>query len=147
MDTEKSKDNIKARVDLTTLCDRPKQEMQPLRGRKTWTKTRVEFVLKRNKRREVPRTRTLSCLQRGQEEAREQESEESPAWEPEEDERVAADDEDDEDVDLGADSDDEGDEGEGEGEGEGEATGVPRPLLRLRLSGCEGPMIRPVGCR
>ena len=29
MDTEKSKDNPKARVDLATLCDRPNQEMQP----------------------------------------------------------------------------------------------------------------------
>jgi hypothetical protein len=29
MDTEKSKDNPKARVDLATLCDRPKQEMRP----------------------------------------------------------------------------------------------------------------------
>jgi hypothetical protein len=48
MDTEK-----KARVDLTTLCDRPKQEIQPPRGCKTWTKPRAEFVLKRNERREV----------------------------------------------------------------------------------------------
>ena len=29
MDTEKSKDNPKARVDLATLCDRSNQEMQP----------------------------------------------------------------------------------------------------------------------
>ena len=29
MDTEKSKDNPKARVDQATLCDRPNQEMQP----------------------------------------------------------------------------------------------------------------------
>ena len=29
MDTEKSKDNPKARVDLATLYDRPNQEMQP----------------------------------------------------------------------------------------------------------------------
>jgi hypothetical protein len=53
MDTKKSKDNIKARVDLAMLCDRPKQEMQPPRGRKTWTKPRAEFVLKRNERRKV----------------------------------------------------------------------------------------------
>jgi hypothetical protein len=33
MDTDKSKDNVKARVDLATLCDRPKQEMQPPSGR------------------------------------------------------------------------------------------------------------------
>ena len=30
MDTDKSKDNVKARVDLATLCDRPKQEMSTL---------------------------------------------------------------------------------------------------------------------
>ena len=29
MDTKKSKDNPKARVDLAMLCDRPNQEMQP----------------------------------------------------------------------------------------------------------------------
>jgi hypothetical protein len=29
MDTDKSKDNPKARVDLVTLCDRPNLEMQP----------------------------------------------------------------------------------------------------------------------
>jgi hypothetical protein len=29
MDTKKSKDNPKARVDLATLCDRPKQEIRP----------------------------------------------------------------------------------------------------------------------
>jgi hypothetical protein len=38
METEKSKDNPKARVDLATLCDRPKQEMQPPRGGKKWTR-------------------------------------------------------------------------------------------------------------
>jgi hypothetical protein len=27
---DKSKDNIKARVDLTALCDRPNQEMKPV---------------------------------------------------------------------------------------------------------------------
>jgi hypothetical protein len=32
MDTDKSKDNVKARVDLQTLCDRPNQEMQPPSG-------------------------------------------------------------------------------------------------------------------
>jgi hypothetical protein len=35
METKKSKDNPKARVDLATLCDRLKQEMQPPRGGKT----------------------------------------------------------------------------------------------------------------
>jgi hypothetical protein len=32
---DKTKDNIKARVDLATLYDRSKQEMKPLRGGKT----------------------------------------------------------------------------------------------------------------
>jgi hypothetical protein len=33
MDTDKSKDNVKARVDLATLCDRPNQDMQSPSGR------------------------------------------------------------------------------------------------------------------
>ena len=33
MNTDKSKDNVKARVDLATLCDRPKPEMRPPSGR------------------------------------------------------------------------------------------------------------------
>jgi hypothetical protein len=41
---------MKARVDLATLCDRPKQEMKPPRGCKTWTKPKVEFVLTRPQR-------------------------------------------------------------------------------------------------
>jgi hypothetical protein len=53
METEKSKDNPKARVDLATLCDRPKQEMQPPRGGKTWKRTKADFVLARKHRREV----------------------------------------------------------------------------------------------
>jgi len=48
--SEKSKDNPKARVDLTMLCDRPNQEMQPPRARKTWRRPRAEFVLSRPQR-------------------------------------------------------------------------------------------------
>ena len=33
---DKSKDNVKARVDLAALCDRPNLEMKPPSGRKTW---------------------------------------------------------------------------------------------------------------
>ena len=33
MNTDKSKDNVKDRVDLATLCDRPNQAMQPPSGR------------------------------------------------------------------------------------------------------------------
>jgi hypothetical protein len=53
MDTEKSRDNVKARVDLKELCDRPKLEMQPPRGRKTWRRPKADFVLSRPQRREV----------------------------------------------------------------------------------------------
>ena len=53
MDTDKSKDNVKARVDLATLCDRPKQEMQPPRNGKKWTRPKAEFTLSRPQRREV----------------------------------------------------------------------------------------------
>jgi hypothetical protein len=53
METEKSKDNHKARVDLAALCDRPKQEMQPSRGGKTWKRPKADFVLARKHRREV----------------------------------------------------------------------------------------------
>jgi hypothetical protein len=53
METEKSKDNPKARVDLAMLCDRLNQEMQPPRGDKTWKRPKANFVLKSNQRREV----------------------------------------------------------------------------------------------
>ena len=54
MDTNKSKDNIKARVDLATLCDRLNQAMQPPSGRnKNWKRPKVNFVLQINQRREV----------------------------------------------------------------------------------------------
>ena len=49
MDTEKSKDNPKARVDLATLCDRPNQEMQPPSRGKTWRRPKADFILKRTK--------------------------------------------------------------------------------------------------
>jgi hypothetical protein len=45
METEKSKDNPKDRVDLATLCDRLKQEMQPPRGGNTWKRHKADFVL------------------------------------------------------------------------------------------------------
>jgi hypothetical protein len=53
METKKSKDNPKARVDLATLCDRPKQEMQPPRGGKTWKRPKADFFLTNKQRREV----------------------------------------------------------------------------------------------
>ena len=53
MDTEKSKDNVKARVDLAALCDRPKQVMKTPAPGKKWKRTSVDFVLKKDQRREV----------------------------------------------------------------------------------------------
>jgi hypothetical protein len=49
----KTKDNVKARVDLATLCDRPKLQMKPPRSGKTWSKPKAKFVLTRPQRREV----------------------------------------------------------------------------------------------
>ncbi|XP_039805058.1 uncharacterized protein LOC120669355 [Panicum virgatum] len=43
--SDKTKDNVKARVDLAMLCDRPRYEMRtPGPGRK-WKKTQADFVL------------------------------------------------------------------------------------------------------
>jgi hypothetical protein len=53
METKKLKDNPKARVDLATLCDIPKQKMQPPRGGKTWKRPKADFILARKYRREV----------------------------------------------------------------------------------------------
>jgi len=53
METEKSKDNPKARVDLAELCDRPHQEMRAPRGGKTWKRPKVDFGLTPRQRREV----------------------------------------------------------------------------------------------
>jgi hypothetical protein len=44
---DKSKDNVKARVDLVALCDRPNKEMMPPSGGKTWRRPKADFVLSR----------------------------------------------------------------------------------------------------
>jgi hypothetical protein len=49
----KSKDNVKARVDLEALCDRPNQEMKPPSGGKTWRRPKANFVLSKAQRKEV----------------------------------------------------------------------------------------------
>jgi hypothetical protein len=41
---DKSKDNVKARVDLAALCDRPNQKMKPPSGGKTWRRPKADFV-------------------------------------------------------------------------------------------------------
>jgi hypothetical protein len=53
MDTDKSKDNPKARVDLATLCDRPNLDMRPPATGKQWRRPRAPYVLKIDQRREV----------------------------------------------------------------------------------------------
>ena len=50
---DKTKDNVKARVDEATLCNRPKLDMAPPRGGISWRKSKVNFVLARTQRREV----------------------------------------------------------------------------------------------
>jgi hypothetical protein len=45
MDTDKSKDNPKARVDIATLCDRPNLEMRPLESHKKWRRPKADYVL------------------------------------------------------------------------------------------------------
>lgn len=47
------KDNIKARVDLAMLCDRPNQEMKPPSSGNTWRGPKADFVLSKPQRREV----------------------------------------------------------------------------------------------
>jgi len=47
MDTDKTKDNVKARVDLATLCDRPRYKMRTPGPRRQRKKTRADFILTR----------------------------------------------------------------------------------------------------
>ena len=48
--SDKTKDNVKARVDLATLCDRPRYEMKTPRLGRQWRKTPADFVLTRPKK-------------------------------------------------------------------------------------------------
>ena len=50
---DKSKDNIKARLDLATLCNRQKQVMKPPVPNKQGRRTLVDFLLKKDQRKEV----------------------------------------------------------------------------------------------
>jgi len=51
---DKTKDNVKARVDQEKLCDRPKLKMVPPQGtKKNWTKPDADFVLTRVQKREA----------------------------------------------------------------------------------------------
>jgi hypothetical protein len=51
--SDKSKDNVKVRLDLAALCDRPNQEMKPPSGGKTCRRPNAYFVLSRAQRKEV----------------------------------------------------------------------------------------------
>ena len=51
--SDKTKDNIKARVDQATLCNRPKLNIPPPRDGKKWKKPPAEFVLTKPQRKEV----------------------------------------------------------------------------------------------
>jgi hypothetical protein len=54
MDTgKKSKDNVKARLDIETICDRPKLVMKTPADGKRWKKGMADYVLKREYRKEV----------------------------------------------------------------------------------------------
>jgi len=44
---DKTKDNVKAKVDQETLCNRPKLDMTPPIAGKSWRKPRANFVLTR----------------------------------------------------------------------------------------------------
>jgi hypothetical protein len=50
---DKSKDNIKTRVDLAALCDKPNQEIKPPSGGKTWRRPKDDFIFSRAQRKEV----------------------------------------------------------------------------------------------
>jgi hypothetical protein len=50
---DKSKDNVKARVDQEVLYDRPKLAMKKPVAGKIWSWPKADFVLKRDQRKEV----------------------------------------------------------------------------------------------
>jgi hypothetical protein len=50
---DKSKDMVKARVDLAALGNRPNQEMKLPSGGKSWRRPKADFVLSRAQRKEV----------------------------------------------------------------------------------------------
>lgn len=50
---DKTKDNVKARVDQSRLCDRPKMNIPPPKDGKTFKKPKAPYVLTRAQRREV----------------------------------------------------------------------------------------------
>jgi hypothetical protein len=53
METEKSKDNVKSRLDQANLCDRPKYNIPKPKPRKRWKKPAAPYVLTKPQRKEV----------------------------------------------------------------------------------------------
>ena len=51
--SDKTKDNVKARVDQTRLCNRPKLNIPPPKDEKKWKKPPAQFILKKPQRKEV----------------------------------------------------------------------------------------------
>ena len=51
--SDKTKDNVKARVDQARLCNRPKLNIPPPKDGKKWKKSPAEFILKKHQRKEV----------------------------------------------------------------------------------------------
>ena len=50
---DKTKDNVKARLDQAVLCNGPHLDMAPPKGGKNWRMSKAEYVLTRPQRREV----------------------------------------------------------------------------------------------
>jgi hypothetical protein len=50
---DKSKDNIKARLDQASICDRPKYNMKPPKPGKKWKKPSASYLLTRPQRKEI----------------------------------------------------------------------------------------------
>ena len=50
---EKSKDNIKARLDVEKMCDRPKLVMKTPAPGKRWKRGPADYILKRGNRKEI----------------------------------------------------------------------------------------------
>jgi hypothetical protein len=53
METEKSKDNVKSRLDQANLCDRPKYNIPKPKPGKRWKKPAAPYVLTKPQRKEV----------------------------------------------------------------------------------------------
>jgi hypothetical protein len=63
METDKTKDNVKSRLDQASMCDRPKYNIPKPKPGKRWKKPPAPYVLTRPQRKEVLQWfQTLMCL-------------------------------------------------------------------------------------